>query len=190
MLDIKLDLKAEQVDVDISIKLDDIALDGGVYMFLLDEIPLYIGEANILLSRLTYHLYELKNNKSYFGLEDLEGKHNITYIILADKLPYAKIKKDENSKRATDKNRITRVGIQNSFIAEYRPMTQNPKIYDDEELNKLRAHRKDSMIQDGKTKNKIIKEILNNKKYYSEIIGKIKNKEYQEKVVNFNNKNG
>lgn len=182
MVDFKLDIKAEQVDVDISVKLDDVALDGGVYMFLLDEIPLYIGEANIFLSRLTYHLYELKNNNSYFGLEDLEGKHKITYIILADKLPYDKIKKDENSKRATDKNRIERVSKQNSFIEKYRPMTQKPIFYDDdEELVKLRAHRKDAMIQDGKIKNKIIKDILNNKKAYSEIIEKIKNKEYQEK---------
>ncbi len=180
MLDFTLDIRSEQVVVDINIKLDDVALDGGVYMFLLDEIPLYIGEANIFLSRLTYHLYELYNDK-YFGLEDLEGKHKMTYAILADKLPYDKIKKDENSKRATDRNRIPRVSIQDSFIEEYRPMTQNPKNYDEEELVKLRAHKKDSMIKDGKTKNKIIKEILSNKKEYSEIIEKINDKVYKKK---------
>lgn len=182
MLDFKIDISDDKVNVDISIELDNVALDGGVYMFLLDEIPLYIGEANIFLSRLTYHLYELKNNKSYFGLEDLEGKHKITYIILTDKLPYDKIKKDENSKRAKDKNRIERVRIQDIFIEKYRPMTQKPIFYgDDKELAKLRAHRKDAMIQDGKTKNKIIKYILNNQKAYSEIIRKVKNKEYIEK---------
>ena len=180
MLDVELDIRAGQVDVDISIKLDDVALDGGVYMFLLDEVPLYIGEANIFLSRLTYHLYELKKDKSYFGLEDLDGKHKITYIILKPELPYDKIKKDDDSKRATDKNLSERVRIQNKFIEEYKPMTQNPK-YNKQELTKLRAHRKDAMIKDGKTKNKLIKGILNNKNAYSEIIGKIKNKEYQEK---------
>lgn len=182
MLNFKSDIRYEQVDFDICIKLDDIALDGGVYMFLLDEIPLYIGEANIFLSRLTYHLYELKNNKSYFGLEELEGKHKITYIILTDKLPYDKMKKDEKSKRATDKNRIERVRIQNNFIEKYRPMTQKPIFYDDDkELMKFRVHRKDSMIQDGKIKNKIIKYIITNQQKYSEIIVKIKNKEYKEK---------
>lgn len=180
MLDFKLDIRDEKVDVDINIELDNVALDGGVYMFLLDEVPLYIGEANIFLSRLTYHLYELKNNKSYFGLEDLEGKHKITYTILKDKLPYKKIKKNENSKRATDKNRSERVRIQNKFIEEYKPMTQKPK-YHNEELANLKAHRKDSMIKDEKTKNKIIKDILNDKKDYKKIIEKIRNKEYLEK---------
>lgn len=178
MVDFKLDIMVEQVNIDISIKLDNVSLEGGVYVFLLDEIPLYIGEANIFLSRLTYHLYELKSNKAYFGFEDLEGNHKITYIILNGKLPYDKIQKNENLKRATDKNRIERVRIQNTFIEKYRPMTQKP-IFNDKELAKLRANRKDAMIKDGKTKSKIIKYILNNKEDYKEIIEKIKNKDYR-----------
>lgn len=177
MLDLKLHITDYQMDVDINIELGNDALAGGVYMFLLNKVPLYIGEANIFLSRLSDHLLKLIKNKSYFGLGDLEGKHKITLIILNDKLPFLpdhERKKDENLKRVPDKNRIAREEIQNSFIEEYRPMTQKPIFYDDAKLAKLRANKKDSMIQDENNKNKIIKDCLKNYiTNYSEIIQKI-----------------
>lgn len=188
MLDLKLDVIDEKVDVDISIKLDNAALAGGVYMFLLDEVPLYIGEANIFLSRLSVHLYELQKNKSYFGLGELEGKHKITYIILNNELPFDpddKRKKDENLKRVPDKNRSKREEVQNSFIEKYRPMTQKPIFYGDDKLAKLRSSKKDAMIQDVEKKNEIIKAGLEKyKEEYSEIIRIISNNEYLENYRN------
>lgn len=178
MLDFKIDIKNEQADMDISIELDNVALSGGVYMFLIDEVPLYIGETNIFLSRLAVHLYELKNNSSYFGLGNLEGKHKITYIILNDKLPFEpdlKRKEKENLKKIPDKNRKKREQIQNSFIEKYKPMTQKPIFYDAYKLSKLKGNKKDAMIKDENVKNKIIKDgLIHYKTDYNCIIEEIK----------------
>ena len=59
----------------------------GVYIFLLDGIPLYIGKAGIFLNRLSGHLNKCSKNISYFGVKSLlsQPKHtNLTihYAIL------------------------------------------------------------------------------------------------------------
>lgn len=146
MLDLKLDINEDYEDgISINIILDESALDGGVYMFLIDDLPLYIGETNIFLTRIADHLYELKKDRSYFGLKNLKGMHKITYMILVDGLPY--VESSENLKRKTDKNRSLRIKKQNEYIDDYKPLTQNPNFDIGESGGWKR--KKDNMIKDS-----------------------------------------
>ena len=151
----------QQGDVEIFARLEDEMLDGGIYMFLLDGVPLYVGETNVFLKRLTEHLYELKKNPSYFGLGALKGKHKIDFLILQAGLPYVPDlvrKEKEHLKKTPDQNRQVREERQNALIEKYRPLTQKP-AFDTEQYGTLKR-KKDAMIQNWKIKDKIVKEGL------------------------------
>lgn len=169
----ELSLNIQQANINIHIDLDEISLDGGVYMFLIDDIPLYIGEANIFLRRLTDHLYKLRKNPSYFGLRDLQKQHNITYIILESGYPYEadeERKEKEKLKKTPDKNTGIRQQKQNKYIDHFYPLIQNPKFYPSDKLKK-----KDYMIKGSNKKNKIVKEALStHMEEYKKIIEEIK----------------
>lgn len=57
-------------------------------MFLLDGIPLYIGQSGRFFERLTQHVCVLGKDKSYFGLGTLSGEHKVIYMILKNSLPF------------------------------------------------------------------------------------------------------
>lgn len=141
LLSINFDIKKENLDINLDIQLGNDCVDGGIYMFLIDDIPLYIGESNIFLGRLTYHLQQLQhpvNGASYFGLGTLTGKHQITYMILAHGFPYIQEKKECN-KYSTDKNSMKRKNIEWECIQTYRPLIQRPNFIEDAEINTIRS---------------------------------------------------
>lgn len=130
-------------------------VDGGVYMFLIDKIPLYIGEANYFLDRLSTHISNLFKNADennpldYFGLSLLTGNHTITYTILESDLPYIKQLK-ENNKRASDVNKSIRTRKEAEYIAKYHPLTQWPIWLNANEIkairNQYKMRKKDDML--------------------------------------------
>lgn len=130
-------------------------VDGGVYMFLIDKIPLYIGEANYFLDRLSTHISNLlkstdeNNSLDYFGLSLLTGNHTITYTILESDLPYIKQLK-ENNKRASDVNKSIRTRKEAEYIVKYHPLTQWPIWLNENEIkairNQYKMRKKDDML--------------------------------------------
>lgn len=132
MLNLKLDIEIDALTIDMNILLGNECIDGGIYIFLIDDIPLYIGEASIFLSRLSYHLQQLKEDVSYFGLETLGGQHKITYSILESGYPYKEEKIDK--KRASDLNKKARQDKEQKYIQDFYPLTQHPKFLDDNQI--------------------------------------------------------
>ncbi|HEY5588665.1 MAG TPA: hypothetical protein VIK86_06895 [Candidatus Paceibacterota bacterium] len=184
-MNLKLDITNIKIDVsvDINIKLGNNALDGGVYMFLLDDVPLYIGETNIFLSRLAVHLGELKKDCSYFGLKDLKDLHELKFIILDNQYPYNPYKDTENS-RKTDLNKPDRKNLERRYINAYHPLTQKPKFLNNIEIQKMRMV--DHMLPINE-KNKIVYDGINSCiDEYNDIISKIKAKDYIGKFSNDN----
>ncbi len=120
----------ENENIKINIEISKNLFDGGVYMFKIDGIPLYIGQANIFSTRLNEHLYDLFKDSSHFCLNKLKKEHVLTYEILMDKLPYDKeenIQLDEGKerkKRASDKNEAKRIEKEKQFIKAYEPILQ------------------------------------------------------------------
>lgn len=131
MLSLNFDIKKENLNINLDISLGKECVDGGIYMFLIDDIPLYIGESNIFLGRLTYHLQQLQNpvdGVSYLGLDTLTGKYQITYMILEPGFPYIQEKKEGN-KYSTDKNSLKRKDIEWGCIQTYRPLISTSNFY-------------------------------------------------------------
>lgn len=152
LLKLNFDIKKENLDINLNISLGNECVDGGIYMFLIDDIPLYIGESNIFLGRLTYHLQQLQHpvdGASYFGLGTLTGEHLITYMILESGYPYIQEKKVGN-KYSTDKNSRERKDIEWECIQTYRPLIQRPIFIEDAEINTIRnkhqLRKKDDML--------------------------------------------
>lgn len=150
MLSINFDIKKDNLCIDIDIRLGNECVDGGIYMFLIDDIPLYIGESNVLLSRLSYHLQQLHdsdNGFSYFGLNTLTGKHIITYMVLKSGFPYIQEKKECN-KNSTDKNNKIRKDMEWNYIQKYRPLIQRPIFIEDEKIINIRSEHRISKRDD------------------------------------------
>lgn len=141
--------------ITIQIKLGNESVDGGIYMFLIDDIPLYIGEANYFLDRLSSHIGKLLkttdeyNPLDYFGLTNLTGDHIITYIILESNMPYIKQIRAGN-KRASDINKSRRTSKEAEYIKTYHPLTQWPIWYNKEDIAAIRKNskirKKDDML--------------------------------------------
>ena len=131
-MNLKLDIEIENLTIDMNILLGNECIDGGIYMFLIDDIPLYIGESSIFLSRLSYHLQQLNEDISYFGLETLDGQHKLTYLILESGYPYKKEKIVEN--RASDLNRKARQHKEQKYIQDFCPLTQHPKFLNEDQI--------------------------------------------------------
>ena len=142
-------------NINVQIDLGNELVDGGVYMFLIDNIPLYIGEANYFLDRLSTHIGNLlkkidgHNPLDYFGLSLLTNNHTITYMILESNLPYLRQLK-VNNKRASDINKSTRTNKEAEYIAKYHPLTQWPiwlNVNDIRDIRKkYKIRKKDDML--------------------------------------------
>ena len=124
MLNLNLNTKDYFKSIDINISLGNNSLDGGIYIFLIDGIPLYIGESYYFLERLSYHLGNLNSNISYFGLEKLYKFHEITYGILKQGLPFHR--KINPNGRDGDFNKVAREKEEAKCIETYYPLTQRP----------------------------------------------------------------
>ena len=130
-------------------------LDGGVYLFVLDGLPIYVGEANVFSSRITDHLMTLKEQPEYFGFQNLVGVHKLKYFILRSGLPYKAYKK-EGRKRSSDKNREERRRLESKFIEEYQPIVQRPRTNE----KYPRSRKSDGMITDGDIKGKFVSQFV------------------------------
>lgn len=188
LLSINFDIKKDKLDINLDIQLGNECVDGGIYMFLIDGIPLYIGESNIFLNRLTYHLQQLQNpdnDFSYFGLNTLTGKHHITYLVLESGFPYIQEKKDGN-KYSTDKNSKERKDIEWKYIKTYFPLTQRPLFIEPDEINSIRAKYKIKKRDDVLPKdyrNQVVSNCFDHHiKEYEEIKELIRNK-YKSKLL-------
>ena len=141
---------------DVSIQDMNALLDGGVYMFVLDGLPIYVGETNIFLTRISEHLKELESKPSYFGFGQLTGKHKLDYYLLQDSLPYDEILRSGN-KRKSDKNAPERRHLEGEYIKNYHPIVQNP-------INNKgtcqRSRKKDGMIVRDTTKDELVKNFI------------------------------
>ena len=146
----------------LDINMTDDFLDGGVYMFTIDDIPLYVGETNIFAKRIIEHLYELRKDNSFFGTNNLEENHVIKFLILASgyDIPYEITKEDIH--------KGTRVKIQNEFIECYRPLLQNPLFISPEEIASKK--KKDNMLND---RDKLVNQGLLYRDEYKSIINEI-----------------
>lgn len=141
--------------IHIQIDLGNEVVDGGIYMLLIDNIPLYIGEANYFLDRLSTHIGKLlkivdnQNSLDYFGLTNLANNHYITYMILEPNLPYIKQIREGN-KRASDINKSIRTSKEADFVIKYHPLTQWPIWLNKEDINAIRKEhfirKKDDML--------------------------------------------
>lgn len=182
MLNINFEIKKKNLDINLDIQLGNECVDGGIYMFLIDDIPLYIGESNIFLSRLTYHLqqlHNLDNDFSYFGLNNLTGKHEITYMVLESGFPYKQEKKEGN-KYSTDRNSKERKDSEWKYIETYFPLTQRPFFIKPDEINSIRTKHKIKKRDDVLPKdyrNQVVKDCFKNHlKEYDNIKELISNK--------------
>lgn len=121
-------------------------VSGGVYCFLVNGIPLYIGETYYFFIRLAYHFFELKKNPSYFGLGDLEKEVTLSFHIINGN--YAYDEKNEKMRKSE------RQRIEMEMIEKYSPILQNPK----KEIQEIqwRKRRKDAIPKDMDLKNKIV----------------------------------
>ena len=164
-------------NINISINLPkESCTKGGVYMFLIDEIPLYIGETNSFWTRLSDHLSCLLSSEiglSYFGLDSLVDKHFLSFLVLDDNYPYKKIKFLPN-KRFSDANKKSRKDLEALLIQKYHPLCQYPvnTILSHEQYNKIRKDKKQKKIDDilpYEILHSVIGNAINNKTVYSEI---------------------
>lgn len=141
---------------DVSIQDMNVLLDGGVYMFVLDGLPIYVGETNIFLTRISEHLKALESKPSYFGFGQLTGEHKLDYYLLENSLPYVETLRFGN-KRKSDKNAPERRRLEGEYIKNYHPIVQNP-------INKgkyQRSRKKDGMIVgDDAIKDELVKNYL------------------------------
>ena len=126
-------------------------LDGGVYMFVLDRLPIYVGETNIFLTRISEHLKKLESNPSYFGFGRLTGEHKLDYYLLKASLPYVEILRPGN-KRKSDKNGPERRRLEGEHIKVYHPIVQCPIDKD----GYKRSRKKDGMIADDSIKDELV----------------------------------
>lgn len=164
--------------ITIQINLENELIDGGVYIFLIDDIPLYIGEANYFLDRLSTHLGRLFISKNkfnpldYFGLTKLTGNHVITYMILESKLPYKKQIR-EGMKRASDINKKARTDKEDEYIEKYHPLTQWPIWLSKKDITSLRLKNrirgKDHMLPIRKRNDMVYMGINQNSDLYNPI---------------------
>lgn len=157
---------------DLQIKEVNKLMDGGVYLFTINKVPLYVGETYNFFIRLSKHLVELDKDCDYFGLSQLEGKYYLRFYIIEDGLPYNKIKLKKN-KRHTDGNKECRTIHEKNALKKYRPMTQQLPRGCNIQYKSNKKY--DGMIKDGEEKSEIVKEILEapNKYGYEEIIDMI-----------------
>lgn len=185
MPNLKLEIKKTVSNINIDISLNSQCTDGGVYIFLLNNIPLYIGEASIFLSRLSYHLQQLSMDMSYFGLKELVvNDPQITYKILESGYPYIGVKNGQ--KRSNDLNRKERESLEEKAIEKYRPLTQYPiwlskediynifREYDKSRGKKYYKRRPDCILPETQ-RNKFVNTCFQTKEYlerYKEIIEK------------------
>ncbi|MBQ3545155.1 MAG: hypothetical protein IJA34_09240 [Lachnospiraceae bacterium] len=168
-------------NITLKINLSNELVDGGIYMFLIDNIPLYIGEANYFLDRLSTHISKLvkatSGNKhlDYFGLSNITGKHIITYMILEPQLPY--IKKNNNNKRSSDANKSERTTKEANYIEEYHPLTQWPIWLSKKEYKTIRCtyktRKRDDMLPIELRNNMVNIGLTKNISLYSTIISKL-----------------
>lgn len=170
-------INTDIANLNISINLPkEACTKGGVYMFLIDEIPLYIGETNSFWTRLSDHLsclFSTEIGLSYFGLDNLVDNHCLSFLILDDNYPYKKIKFFPN-KRFSDANKKLRTDLETSLIKKYHPLCQYPvnSILSPELYNKIRKNENLKKIDDilpCETIHNIIENAFNNKTVYSEI---------------------
>lgn len=136
-------------------------MDGGTYMIVLEDLPLYIGETNYFLERFSNHLYKIKNKDLYLGLRNVDAYQKISLIILNDKL---------------SNDEVIRKKQQDLLIDKYRPITQQPIFYDNNELKKMKnVNKKDNIIKNNMI-DEVVKDALDNHKQdYDEITKEIIN---------------
>lgn len=141
-----------------SLQIQDVnkLMDGGVYMFAIDNIPLYVGETYNFYLRFSEHLVNLVGDANYFGLSKLIGEHCMGFYIINDKLPYNGIKLSVN-KRATDKNKKARTDLEKTAINCYCPMTQ--RLPQGCSIQYKSNKKYDGMIKNGVEKSEVVEKI-------------------------------
>lgn len=110
-MEIKMDLE-KNIKVNISLE-ESVAKKGGVYIFYIDDLPLYIGETYNFYIRMSEHLSKLLHYLQYFGLSNLKEEHVITFEILEEM---------DQSKRGLVKRRKR----EKEYIEKLYPLTQYP----------------------------------------------------------------
>ena len=150
----------------------NVLMDGGVYLFAIDKLPLYVGETYNFYVRFSEHLVALDDDIKYFGLSELEGEYCLEFYIIEGGYPYEPIKLNEN-KRYSDKNKGQRTALEAQYINKYFPMTQQLPVGCS--IGYICNKKYDGMISDGK--DNIVKTILENpnKNGYSDNVLKIFN---------------
>ncbi len=129
--------------------------DGGVYVFYLGELCLYVGETGTFIDRLSQHISCLKKNASYFGLGRLKEEYSLKFRILKRNLPYAEIDNGEG-KRNSDANRNAREEKELMYINKRFPILQNP--------NRLKNKKTDAMPRLYEKRDNIVMEKLSHQK--------------------------
>ena len=131
-------------------------MKGGVYGFYLDDkVLLYIGQTFHFLSRLSQHLFELRRDASYFGIDELKNEHTINFKIIDDSIPYEFDNSDRENEKAKEKeNKKARLLKEKDKILECKPILQY------NENKKIKHRTTDALITDSCLRNKIVKDII------------------------------
>lgn len=138
--------------------INSVLMNSGVYLVVVDNIPVYVGETDYFLGRFSNHLKNLYNDKRYFGIGNLQC--DVQFIIL------------KNMVKSTKRQRLH---LESTFINAFKPILQKGTYSNNTDMLKYFKDGAscDAVFEDANIGCSVLLQSLNNRGDFKNIINTI-----------------